>query len=76
MKENREHENERDHSPFHRAGAALTSARTTVSVSPLYGSNMVIQRDKPFPVRGTASPNKVINVTYDSLTGRPFSDSG
>ena len=56
-------------------GAALTSARATVAVSPLYGSNMVIQRDQPFPVRGTASPNKTITVAYNSLTNSTTADS-
>jgi sialate O-acetylesterase len=56
-------------------GVALSSAMATVAVSPLYGSNMVIQRDKPFPVRGTSAANKTITVAYNSQTTNTISDA-
>jgi sialate O-acetylesterase len=34
------------------------SASATVSVSSLFGNNMVLQRDKPVPLWGTAAPNR------------------
>ena len=56
-------------------GVARTSARATVSVSPLYSSNMVVQRDQPFPVRGIAATNKLITVIYNGLTNSTTSDA-
>ncbi|HEU5072012.1 MAG TPA: sialate O-acetylesterase [Verrucomicrobiae bacterium] len=56
-------------------GAALSNARATVAVSPIYGNNMVIQRDQPFPVRGTAGANKTITVTYNGQTNSVTSDA-
>ena len=54
---------------------ALTTARATVAVSPFYGSNMVLQRDKPVPVWGTASPNKTVTVSYNSQIVATTSDA-
>ncbi|MGN6555086.1 MAG: sialate O-acetylesterase [Verrucomicrobiota bacterium] len=56
-------------------GVGLSNAWGTVAVSPLYGNNMVIQRDQPFPVRGTAAPNKTITVSYNSQTTNTTSDA-
>lgn len=53
----------------------IPSAWGTVAITPLYGNNMVIQRDKPFPVRGTAAPNKTITVTYNNQTNNTTSDA-
>ena len=49
-------------------GFGLAKATATVAVSPLFGSNMVVQRDKPVPVWGTASPNATVTVGYNSQT--------
>ncbi len=56
-------------------GLALTTASATVAVSPLYGSNMVLQRDKPLPVWGTASPNKTVTVSYNGQVVTTTSDA-
>ena len=55
--------------------APLTAAQATVALSPLYGSNMVIQRDQPFPVWGTAAPNKTVSVTYNNQTNSTTADA-
>jgi len=55
--------------------AALTAANSTVAVTSLFGSNMVLQRDKPVPVWGTAAPSKTITVTYNSQTKTTTSDA-
>ncbi len=56
-------------------GAALTTVRATVAVSPLYGNNMVIQRGKPFPVWGTATPNTAVTASYNGQTNSVTSDA-
>ncbi|MGN6554671.1 MAG: hypothetical protein ACTHLW_13255, partial [Verrucomicrobiota bacterium] len=53
----------------------LPCAKGTVAIAPLYGNNMVIQRDKPFPVCGTAAPNKIITVSYNNQTNSTTSDA-
>ena len=60
---------------FAALGLALPSAMATVAVSPLYGSNMVIQRDKPFPVRGTSAANRTITITFNGQTTNTTSDA-
>ena len=53
----------------------LTVARATVSVTSLYSSNMVLQRNKPVPVWGRASANKTITVIYNGQTKTTTSDA-
>ena len=50
-------------------------ARATVALAPLFGSNMVLQRGKPVPVTGTASPAKTISVTFNGQTKTGTSDA-
>jgi len=56
-------------------GAALPRAGATVALAPLFGSNMVLQRGKPVPVSGTASPNKSVGVTFNGQTKTTTSDA-
>lgn len=48
--------------------STLTTSRATVAVSPLYGSNMVLQRGQAVPLRGTAAPNQSVTVTFNGQT--------
>lgn len=54
---------------------APVAVHAAVAVVPLYGNGMVIQRDRPFPVRGTAAPNKTITVAYNGLTNSTTADA-
>ncbi|MCX6877371.1 MAG: hypothetical protein NTW21_26715 [Verrucomicrobia bacterium] len=60
---------------FAALSAAATDARATVAVNSLYTSNMVIQRDQPFPVWGTAAANKAITVTYNKQSNSTTADA-
>ena len=50
-------------------------ASATVGVNGLFSSGMVLQRDKPCPVWGTATASKTITVTYNGQTKTTASDS-
>ena len=54
---------------------ALTVTHATVSVTSLYSTNMVLQRDKPVPVWGTAAASKTITVVYNGQTKTTTSDA-
>jgi sialate O-acetylesterase len=44
--------------------AAAKGARSNLMVSPYFTSHMVLQRDMPVPVWGTASPGATINIKF------------
>ena len=44
--------------------AAQTPLRAAVAVPNLFSSNMVLQRDKPVPVWGTADPDETVTVEF------------
>ena len=54
---------------------ALTVANATVAVNGLFSTNMVLQRDRPIPVWGTATANKTITVVYNGQTKTTTSDA-
>lgn len=43
-------------------------ASAALNVSPIFGSNMVLQRNMPVPVFGTADPGAQVTVTYNGQT--------
>lgn len=48
------------------AGAFLAGDRpaAAIGVAPVFGSNMVLQRDRPVPVWGTAEPGETVTVGF------------
>jgi sialate O-acetylesterase len=50
-------------------------AEAAVSISPVFGANMVLQRGKATPVSGTAAANKAITVTFNGQTKSTTSDA-
>ena len=50
------------------AGAASASA--DVSLTSLFGHNMVLQRDMPVPVWGRAAPGEPVTVNFGSVTAK------
>lgn len=50
-------------------------AEAAVSISSVFGANMVLQRGKAIPVSGTAAANKVITVTFNGQTKGATSDA-
>ena len=52
--------------------AAMGTANAAVSVSPLFSSHMVLQRNKPVPVYGTASSGENVTVTFNGYIGDVF----
>ena len=56
-------------------GAALATATATVSLAPLFSTNMVLQRGKPVPVSGTAAPNRTITVAFNTQSKSTTSDA-
>lgn len=48
--------------------ATTFSAFSQVKLPLLFGDNMVLQRDKPLPVWGTASANEKVTVTFNGQT--------
>jgi sialate O-acetylesterase len=53
----------------------VATASGTVAVSPIYGSNMVLQRDKPVPVRGMATAGQTIAVSFNGQTTNATADA-
>ncbi|MCX6867412.1 MAG: hypothetical protein NTV46_14545, partial [Verrucomicrobia bacterium] len=56
-------------------GAALATATATVSLAPLFTTNMVLQRGKPVPVSGTAAASKTITVAFNSQSKSTTADA-
>ena len=56
-------------------GAALATATATVSLAPIFSTNMVLQRGKPVPVSGTAAANKTITVAFNTQSKSTTSDA-
>ena len=54
---------------------ALTFASANVSVSALFAGHMVVQRDKPIPVWGTAAVGENVTVTFNSQSRSATADS-
>ena len=52
-----------------------STAHAAVAVNGLFSDHMVLQRDMPCPVWGTAAVNKTITVTYNGQTKTATSDS-
>ncbi len=50
--------------PFVLAALLAAAAQADVSVSKVFGSNMVLQRDMPVPVWGKAAPGEDVNVSF------------
>ncbi len=50
-------------------------ASAAVLISPRFGNHMVLQRDKPVPVSGTASVNEKVTVTFHGQTKTTTSDA-
>jgi hypothetical protein len=50
----------------------MGTANAAVSVSPLFSSHTVLQRGKPVPVYGTASPGENVTVTFNGYIGDVF----
>lgn len=53
----------------------VADARGDVSVSPLFGDNMVLQRDIEVPVWGTADPGEAVVVSIGGQEARAVADS-
>ena len=45
-------------------------ARANVTPNGLFSDNMVLQRGKPIPVRGTATPGEAVTVTYKGVSAK------
>lgn len=46
--------------------ALANAAHAAVTLDPLLGDHMVLQRDQPIVLRGTANPNEAVNVSLGS----------
>ena len=55
--------------------AAITIASANVTMNALYSSHMVLQRDKPMPVFGTAAVGENVSVTFNSQVRSTTADS-
>jgi hypothetical protein len=49
--------------------AAMEIPNAAVSVSPLFSNHMVLQRNKPVPVYGTAASGENVSVTFSANQG-------
>ncbi len=50
--------------PFALVALLALAAQADVSVSKIFGSNMVLQRDRPVPVWGKAAPGEEVRVSF------------
>jgi sialate O-acetylesterase len=53
----------------------MTTALAQLTVSPIFGSNMVLQRGTTVPVFGTATPGTTINVQFASQSKSAVADA-
>ncbi|BCU78585.1 9-O-acetylesterase [Luteolibacter sp. LG18] len=53
----------------------MLAASADVVLNPIFGDHMVLQREKPLPVWGTASPNERITVTFNGFVERATADA-
>src|SRR5262245_14600575 len=56
--------------------AALAPARADVKLAPIFGDRMVLQRDMPVPVWGTAAPGEEVTVTFLKQAKTATADKG
>ena len=63
--------------PFALAALLALAAQADVSVSKIFGSNMVLQRDMPVPVWGKANPGEDVSVSFaDQKLSAKADDAG
>ncbi len=55
--------------------AGTFTASADVSLNPIFGDHMVLQRDQPLPIWGNASAGEKISVTFNTTTLRTEADS-
>ena len=46
------------------AAVPAAAARAAITLPPVFGSHMVLQRDMPLPIWGTAAPGEAVKVTF------------
>jgi sialate O-acetylesterase len=51
------------------------SAQAAVSLAPVFGSHMVLQRDLPLTVWGAAGPGEQVTVSFDDHTASAMPDA-
>ena len=56
--------------------AGLSSSPAALTVSPLFGNQAVLQRDKPVPIWGTTEPGAKVTVTFGAQTAETTASSG
>jgi sialate O-acetylesterase len=52
-----------------------SAAHAAVTVAPVFGSHMVLQRDLPLTVWGTAGPSEQVTVSFDDSTASAMPDA-
>ena len=57
------------------AAASPTAARAEVNVGPLIGEHMVVQRDRPLRVAGTAAPGEAVTATIAAAKAATKADA-
>ncbi len=55
--------------------AALSAAWGDVKLPSMFGDNMLLQRNKPIAVWGTAAPGEDVTVTLDKATAKATADA-
>ena len=53
----------------------MMAASADVVLNPMFGNHMVLQRERPLPVWGTASPGEKITVTFNASVQRVTADA-
>lgn len=57
------------------AAFAISAARADVTLNPLFTDNMVVQRDLPIPIYGTARPGEAVRVLAGFSLARTVADN-
>ena len=57
------------------ASAAVPQAQADVKLPKVFGSHMVLQRDRPLPIWGWADPGEEVRVTLDEATAAAKADA-